>query len=244
MPTQPYKNKNGDKIKSVTTIINSNCGWNKEPLMAWQSREYKKGFEIYRELIRNNPELINEIIEIPNDPTKKKKKAGDTGTLCHYYITMDFYKKEKDPIYLSLFNIEQLTIAERSLNQCKKKLQENNLVIIDNEISLISEQYQYGGTLDARLLENNIITILGDVKSGNGIYEDQIIQLGAYNNLLIENNYPEPEKYLFIHINKDPIIEDEEIIHLIWIEKEKIKLGFETFLLLKKLNDIKPGLKL
>jgi hypothetical protein len=112
-----YKNKEGKRIKSVTTIIGQNCGWNKEVLLAWQAREFKAG----------------------RDPTDIKQRAADKGTLCHHYITMDFYNKPIDEKFKSAFDIDAILLAEKSLEKCKKYFISEGCIIVDSELSLVSE---------------------------------------------------------------------------------------------------------
>lgn len=222
MPTVPYKNKEGKRLKGATTIIGGNLGWNKNTLMAWQAREFKAG----------------------NDPTDKSKKACDIGTLCHHYISCDFLKQTIDAEFKAQYDVDAITIADRCLAETKKKLIEHGLELTHSELSLISEEYQYGGTIDVVMKEGSII-VLGDIKTSNaskscptGIYADHIIQLGAYDNLLIENKIATPEKYMFIHINKSPTIEDSDMVHIITVPNATIKRGFEVFKMLKQLDQI------
>ena len=222
MPTQKYLNTDGVRLKGATTIIGNNLGWNKNTLMAWQAREFKSG----------------------NDPTDKSKKACDIGTLCHHYISCDFLKQDIDAEFKSKYDMNAILIADKCLSETKKKFIEHGLELTHSELSLVSEEYQYGGTIDVVMKEGNVI-VLGDIKTSNqskscptGIYSDHIIQLGAYDNLLIENKIAIPEKYMFIHINKSPTIEDSDMVHIITVPNATIKKGFEVFKLLKQLDTV------
>jgi hypothetical protein len=236
-----YKNKSGKRIKSVTTIIGSQLGWNKEVLLAWQAKEFKKNLLLFKTLTK---EQIDQLTELPFDPTKIKKKAADKGTLVHHYLSMDFYGKEVDQEFKKQFDLDAIVLAEKTLGVFKQYIADNQLSVIDSEISLVSEQFQYGGTLDGRIHKKDNKVILLDFKTSKGIYEDHIIQLGAYNQLLIENNYGVPDEYLIIHIKKDYETTDGNIIDPIPIPNEKIQEGFEAFKDLINLQNRREKLKL
>jgi hypothetical protein len=236
-----YKNKNGERIKSVTTIIGQNIGWNKEILLAWQAKEFRKNLPLFKTLTK---EQIDQLTELPFDPTKIKKKAADKGTLVHHYLSMDFYGKEIDQDFKKNYDLSSIVLAETALKVFKKYLENNKLSIIDSEISLISEQYQYGGTLDGRIIKPDNTVILLDFKTSKDVYEDHIIQLGAYNQLLIENNYGTPNEYLVIHIKKDFSEEEQNIIEPISIPNEMIEEGFAVFKSLLDIQNRKEKLKL
>ena len=38
MPLVKYKNKSGKRLRSVTTIIGNQLGWNKQALIAWYTK--------------------------------------------------------------------------------------------------------------------------------------------------------------------------------------------------------------
>ena len=60
--------------------------------------------------------------------------------------------------------------------------------IFKSEIPLVSEQYQFGGTLDGVGMIGEQYSLM-DFKTSNGTYGDHLIQLAAYQ-ILWEENYP------------------------------------------------------
>jgi len=62
--------------------------------------------------------------------------------------------------------------------------------IVEQETPLVSEKYQFGGTLDAIMVNGELA--LGDWKTSNAVYPDHIIQLAAYWKLWEENNPDRP----------------------------------------------------
>lgn len=131
--------------------------------------------------------------------------AGDVGTLSHYFIECDIKNIAIDKTYVDEFAKNQIDLAETSyLAFLEWKKGFGNFELICSEKELVSEQYQYGGTIDYILLkvfpggEQSVVMI--DFKTGSGIYEEAYYQLGAYENLWNENaNQPEnriTEKYI------------------------------------------------
>src|ERR1017187_1331381 len=144
-----YKNSKGERVKSVTTIIGGSLGWNKQMLMAWQAREFKSG----------------------NDPTLKTQKASDKGTSCHEYISSYFYNRPMEESFKKDFDLDAIVLAERAVEQFKQALKEQEYEILDSELPLVSEVYQYAGCLDGRMKHGSKI-VLFDIKTSKGIYSD------------------------------------------------------------------------
>ena len=55
------------------------------------------------------------------------------------------------------------------------------------ELKLVSEQYQFGGTFDAVCEVNGKLVICDWKTSSSGDYQEYLIQLGAYRQLIKEN---------------------------------------------------------
>ena len=65
MPTQPYKNKKGKRVKGVTTFISRQCAWGKDGLMYWQWKEGAEGrnFNERSEKLANSGTLVHDRVE-------------------------------------------------------------------------------------------------------------------------------------------------------------------------------------
>ena len=72
---------------------------------------------------------------------------------------------------------------------------------------MVSELYQYGGTVDIYAKINGVYEII-DIKTGSGIYSDYFFQVTAYMELLRENGY-EVERARILNI---PRADDEGFI--------------------------------
>lgn len=207
MPHQVYKNKDGIKVPSVTTIISDNLGWNKNTLLAWQARMFKDG----------------------KDPTKIKKDAADIGTLVHLYIESFIANKEIDNEIKKQYNMEAILIAEAGIDQFIKQTKEHDIEYTATELPFVSETYRYGGCLDFLYRRPGIKCGIGDNKTSKGIYPEYFVQLGGYYNLVIENTDHKPEECLFVKISKDITKPEDDIVKFIFVPINKLYTGFEVF---------------
>jgi len=161
MPTIPYKNEKGERLSGVTTIIGSNLGWSKTPLMYWAWNEGKEG----------------------RDFRETRDKAADAGTIAHALIESDLKQR---PIDTSKYPKEFLDKAETCFLNFLEWKERNHVKPIAIEPNLISEKYQFGATPDYIGLINDKPSLL-DWKSG-GVYEDHLIQVAAYRVAWEENH--------------------------------------------------------
>lgn len=177
---QKYKLKNGTVVKGVTTIINQNLGWNKNVLIGWARKLALAGI----------------------DPYKQRDKAADIGTIAHYLI--ECYNNKVEP-ELKDYAQNDIDIAYKCFNAYKDWEKENNLVTMHTELQLVSEIWEYGGTLDWIGTLNDKLAIL-DYKTGDSIYPEHKIQAAAYEELYYENNkeiIDQDMDYYILHLAKD-----------------------------------------
>jgi len=69
------------------------------------------------------------------------------------------------------------------------------------EAPLVSEQYQFGGTLDCYALVDGVRTLI-DYKTGKAIYSEHVIQTSAYRQLLSEHGH-KVEQVRILQIGRD-----------------------------------------
>jgi hypothetical protein len=161
MPTQKYTLKDGTPISGVTTII-SNLGWNKQALLFWANQEGLAG--------RNHRDT--------------SQKAADAGTIGHYLIECDIKSMKPDLSKFPKDLIDKGETAYLNFLQWKKTV---NFNLVHSELSLISEKYKYGATIDCIAWVNDELALV-DWKTGNGVYDDHKIQLAAYKRIYEENS--------------------------------------------------------
>ena len=156
-----YKNKEGVRIPSVTTVI-SQWGIKTQALLHWAWNQGEQGIPLY------------------------EKKEAEVGTIAHAMIEADIKGKDVD---LSDYPVEMLEQANICYENFKTWKDKHNFNPIETEIRLISEEYQYGGTIDCIARVDGKLAII-DWKTGKEVYEDHIIQIVSYEKLWNEN-FPE-----------------------------------------------------
>lgn len=170
-----YKNKAGDRVPSVTTILGI---LNKPALIDWA---WKCGLEgLDYKAVRDN--------------------AGDIGTLAHYLILCDIKGEKPDTSEYSPADVNK---AETCLLKYWEWRKTTPIKPLLAEYSLVSEQYKYGGTLDLfGQREDTKEFVLVDFKTGKAIYNEYFYQLAAYETLLAENGHSW-DKTMVLRIGRD-----------------------------------------
>lgn len=121
------------------------------------------------------------------------EKAADIGTLAHELVEMHI--KGADPEHLH----HHIKDFPRDMGQTAMDAygayldweEQTNLKILDQEMSLVSEAFRFGGTIDALGRDARGRFCLVDWKTSNSVYQDYLLQLAAYKVLWEENNIPQ-----------------------------------------------------
>jgi hypothetical protein len=103
------------------------------------------------------------------------------------------------------------------------------------EQAIVSETLRVGGTPDA-IGHINGATVLLDWKTSTGIYEDHVIQLAAYWEMVEEVHGVDLTEAQCARFGKDG---STEIKRYTWADLEP---AFEAFKLLRRLHELKPNL--
>lgn len=149
-----YVTKNGKKCRSVTTILGNNLGWNKQVLIGWARRQALAG---------HDPELV-------------LKEAANIGTLAHYLVECDI--KDEVP-ETSTYSAEQIEKANNALEGFKQWKRAYKPKFLGIELVLVDDELEVGGTAD-QIAKIGGQVVVGDIKSSKFLYDEHIIQLGAY----------------------------------------------------------------
>jgi hypothetical protein len=133
------------------------------------------------------------------DYRETRDRAGDIGTLVHEAIEAR----------LNGLPIPSPENGAQAIGAFLKWEEQNNIEIVQQEIQLVSEEYRYGGTLDAVGIVDGTYVLL-DWKTSKGVYKNYLLQLAAYVQLWNEN-FPSREieggAYLVRFDKKDGICE-------------------------------------
>lgn len=166
-PTKGYFNKEGKKVPGTTTII----GRFKESgaLIYWAYNRGKEGLELY----------------------ESRDKAAELGTIVHGMVEAFCTGHIKETDFTDgLSSIKDMASVLSAYEAFKEWFEMNKFEIVEQEVQLVSEQYQFGGTPDAIALDGKGRLVLLDWKTSDGVYQDHLIQLGAYR-LLWNETHPD-----------------------------------------------------
>jgi hypothetical protein len=153
----------GERLPSVTTVLSrfKESG----ALMHWAWEQGKAGKD-YRE---------------------ERDKAAGIGTIAHEMVEAHIRGHEFDA---SQYAAELVEKAKKPFAAFLEWAGSTQLKPLETEVALISNEYRFGGTLDAMLIRDNLA--LGDWKTSNGVYGDYLMQLAAYAQLWKENRPDRP----------------------------------------------------
>ena len=212
-PKAGYYNAAGKRIPGATTI----CGIAKDSggLIHWAWDLGMQGLD-YREV---------------------RDKAADAGTLVHSMI--EAHAAGTDP-FEALVDVDSdlATLAIKGYDGYKEWAEVSKIEIVDQEMSMVSEEYQFGGTPDAIGYCNGKLSLL-DWKSGR-LYPEQIIQVASYRQLQRENHPDDViESVHLCRFNKETggfvhMMLPEEVVDLGWEQFKLLRVVYENSKLLKK----------
>ena len=224
-----YKNKDGKRVSSVTTILSV---LDKPALKYWANKLGLEGINV-------------------KDYVDDKATIGTT---AHYII--ECFLTDKTPDFSTIENVtdEQIETARKCASKFFDWLyQQKNFIPIANELYLVSEKYQYGGTTDCIAILNDKLTLI-DFKTCNAIYDEPYKQVSAYAQNTNENfeviepilrakgfNQTKIEQLAILRIGRD----ETEGFEYIEIPEELQEISFKNFLdVLKVYNSNKEFTKI
>lgn len=216
MPTAKggYYSKDGTRLPSVTTVLSRFKA--SDALMYWAWDQGRKNLD-FRET---------------------KQKAADAGSAAHAMVEAYANNLEFDP---SPYPPEILNKAEGAFSAFKTWAKQTELKVISTELGLVSEQHQYGGTLDAMAVDGKLS--ICDWKTSGGVYGDYVCQLAAYGQLWDENN-PDDKitgGYHLLRFSKQEHPDDPvSFTHHYWSD---LSIPLKMFLLLREAYELDKRVK-
>ena len=160
-----YQNAAGRRIPGVTTIL-KNIGWNTDVLVNWAKRTAAEGL----------------------DPDRIRDASAALGTTAHYLV--ECWATDSEPDLKEVAPIH-LQFALAAFDNFKQWADAYECTPYGTEIPVISERYQYGGTVDLVADVGGVRTLL-DFKTSKGVYAEHKIQVAAYAMAYNEEHPAEP----------------------------------------------------
>jgi hypothetical protein len=168
-PKGGYRNANGVRVIGVTTVI---------------GRFKDSGGLLYWAFEQGKAAERGEIDKLYD----RRDQAAESGTLAHSMVEAHINGED--------FSMPDL--PEKTINEARNAFDSylnwerlTRLKIVEQEMPLVSEKYQFGGCPDA-IGEVDGKLCLVDWKTSNSVYQDYLIQLAAYKHLWEENNPERP----------------------------------------------------
>lgn len=200
-----YKNADGKIVPGVTTVLSV---LNKPALVKWANNLGLQGI----------------------DSSKYTDEAARIGTLIHAMVQCNVTGMKLDT---SDVTPNQIETAKIGFNKFLKWEEGRKLTTIMSEQPLVSEEYQYGGTIDWLVKDGEAIVLI-DFKSGKDIYPEMFCQVAAYKKLLEEQE---------IHVNEVRILRigrnEEEGFEERCIPPHDVQYYFDIFVSCKNIYDTK-----
>ena len=209
---QKYINKEGKRVPSVTTIISQHLGWNKQALLGWTKRMMLGG----------------------QDSDKVLDEASAIGTLLHLLIEahqQGFDVDTKD------YSYNQEKAAMKAFAGYLEWYQKKNFKALKNEVVLVNEELQVGGTIDCIGKMGDDLVVV-DWKTSKYLYAENKLQLAAYTYMFEQAQPKANVAYgLVMRFGKD-----DGKFHQHVIKREKLETGIEIFKALIKISQLKSQL--
>lgn len=215
MPQIIYKNREGKRVPSVTTILRQ-IGWSQDALMWWAWNEGIEG--------RNYRETSG--------------KAADVGTVVHAYIEADLKGEDFKLDNIQGLTPEQYDDCRTAIGAWHRWKEQTRLEPVSSEISLVSEELQFGGTMDCVMIQDRLSIL--DLKTSKSLYPNVLPQIAAYGKVYEECEKKTIEEYYVLRLGK----EDAGFHFHSWMGTSKpITYAWEVFKLCRRLYDAEKILK-
>jgi len=225
-----YMNKDGKRVPGVTTFIGV---LNKPALVPWANNLGLQGINV-------------------KDYVDDK---ADIGTLDHEMMFVDLNNlmtdmfpernlllEEVDENYVPIrvkgyYTGLQIEIAQIGFKKYLDWKERHTIEPIILEKGMVSEKYQYGGTIDSYCLFDGVPTLI-DYKTSKAIWPEYFIQVSAYRQLLIEAGH-KVEKCAILRVGRNEL----EGFEFCEITPEKLNLSWELFLHCVEIYNLKKKIK-
>ncbi len=213
-PKKGYFTKSGEKVPGTTTII----GRFKDSgaLIFWAYNRGKDGLELY----------------------ESRDKAAELGTIVHEMVEAFIRGSIKTTDFVDTLSAEDAASVLSAFSAFEEWFDSNKFTVVAQEEQLVSEAHKYGGTPDAVAKDGKGRLCLLDWKTSNGVYQDYILQLGAYR-ILWNEAHPDMQLDGGSHLCRFAK-EKGDFAHHYFPNIDEAERGF---LLLREMYDIDKELK-
>lgn len=193
-PAKHLYTVDGNAVYGVTSILGVIA---KPQLIAWAANEAAKFIEENLKPGQSLDEI--EIKKLAKDAAAahrmKRDKSADIGHLAHAWVEHYIKTGEKNDIV----NPE----IQNAVDAFLKWESEHSVQWLKSEVKVLSRIYNYAGTFDFIAIVDGK-KVLGDLKTGSGVYPEMFLQTSAYQ-LAYQEEFPKEEfdGHLILNARKD-----------------------------------------
>lgn len=231
--------KVGEKqYPSVTTILQAVA---KPALYNWYAKTereacVKAALELYQDLPERGPKMADAAFLLTLDGrigkqkagARAMQKAGDLGTKVHALIEWNMRRELLQEVGPEPHVPPEGTWAFMAYEDWRKA---SNLSPVLIEQTLVSERYGYAGTMDfagEADMDGARVHVVGDFKTGKGIYAESLLQNAAYVHAAVEMGIATPGTCgLIVRL---PKVDTDPAFEVRFIPAEDLKALFKVFL--------------
>lgn len=217
-----YEWVTGENFWSVTTIIKG--GLPAPPLMAWGMRTVAECAVAQHERLAamadaagDDPDAVKAVVDwLKGEPYRAREKAADLGSLVHARIESLILGKPEPPAP---------PVARPFLEAFDAFVRDWHVEFEAAEFTVYNRTESYAGTADwlARIPDVSPGLVLGDTKTGKGVYAEAALQLSAYRYAEFigmpdggEPPMPKVESTVVLHLRPDgyelvPVVADASV---------------------------------
>jgi hypothetical protein len=229
------KDANGAKNPGVTTVLGEHLGWSKVGLMFWSARTAAQA-AVQDMLAGGNPDEVVERARKAH--VKIRDTAADAGTRAHEYA--EKYIRDGVPVPADdPFEDEEERRARRAAAKVAKWWDASGLFCHAAELPLIDNELGFGGTIDLVVVDAHGDFWLVDLKTGKSVYDEVVLQLGAYSALLSKHGKQVKGAFV-VHANG----EDDKPASIVPIGPRMLTMGATGFVNLLWLHKNRKDFKL
>ena len=158
-----------------------------------------------------------------------RDNAASAGSICHQWIE-DWLHATTQTEFQDV-DEEVLHNAQGGFQAFSRWARLMDVRVLETETPLVSEEYRFGGTVDCVATVADELMCL-DWKTSNSVYEEYVLQLAAYRELLRERGGEAPSEALLLRVGK--LYGD---FHLHSYSSRLLDRALETFLCLRTAYD-------
>jgi hypothetical protein len=207
----------GSKIVSVTEVIGA---LGKPGLMWWAAEEAARACAAY---LREGAAEHDAIERARKAFLRTRDAAAEAGTLAHEMIEAYLEGQDPEDVIDAFADVDVVDRARRAFSRFASWWPTSGYTVHLSEEQIVDRATGYGGTLDLVLRAADGSLVIGDVKTGRGVYDEVTIQLAAYAALLRSERQTPVTRGLVIHCPADGALD------LIDITGEQLEHGARIF---------------